>query len=87
MKTKKFKLAGLPSEREFNKLPFGRQLEHLRAIEAFKMSCKSVYLSQKRQTYQKAIKEAIASYGVKEYYCEFYCSQQCKDDTFQFWYR
>jgi len=87
MKTRKFKIAGMPTERVFNIMPFGRQLEHSRTIEAFKLLCKSVHLSQKRQTYQKAIREAVALYDIKEYYCEFFCELGCKDDSFQFWYR
>lgn len=86
-KIRKFKINGMPTEKEFKGMPFGRQIEHLRTIEAFKASCKSVHLSQKRQTYQKAIREAIALYNVTEYYCDFLCGQYAKDDSFQFWYR
>ena len=86
MKTRKFKITGM-SEREFNAMPFGRQIEHHQSILKFKESCKSVHLSQKRQTYQKSIREAVALYGVKEYYCDFHNEPHCKDDSFEFWYR
>jgi hypothetical protein len=86
MKTIKFKIAGM-NEREFNAMPFGRQIEYRHKIKDFKESCKSVHLSQKRQTYQKSIREAVALYGVKEYYCDFYNEPHCKDDSFEFWYK
>lgn len=86
-KIRKYKIKGMPSERELASMPFGRSIEYLRAIDQFKSSCKSVHLSQKRQTYQKAIREAIDLYDVKEYYCDFYCDDYVKDDGFQFFYR
>lgn len=84
---RKFKIKGLPKDKEFAGMPFGRQIEHYKAIKAFKDECKSVHLSQKRKSYTKAIKEAIDLYNVTEYYCEFYCSPDYKDDSFEFWYR
>lgn len=74
MKTRKFKIAGM-KEFDFNK------------VKEFKVTAKVTHLSQKRQTYQKAIKEAISLYGVKEYWCEFYNEPHCKDDSFEFWYK
>lgn len=86
-KIRKFKINGQVSDKAFAAMPFGRQLDTLRAIQTFKAATKSVHLSQKRQTYAKAIKEAIALYGATEYYCDFHCSNDCKDDTFEFWFR
>ena len=86
-KIRKFKIKGLPTEMELDAMPFGRQIEHLKAIQVFKDSCKSTWLSQKRQSYQKAIREAIKLHGVTEYYCEFYCDSMVKDDVFEFWYK
>ena len=74
MKTRKFKIAGM-KDFDFNK------------VKDFKAGAKSIHLSQKRQTYHKAIKEAIALHDVKEYYCEFYNEPNCKDDVFEFWYK
>jgi len=74
MKTRKFKITGM-KEFDFSK------------VKDFKATAKVTHLSQKRQTYQKAIKEAIALHDVKEYYCEFYNESQCKDDSFEFWYK
>ncbi len=86
-KIRKYKIKGLPAEKELAGMPFGRQIEHLRAIEAFKTACKSTHLSQKRQTYTKAIREAVKLLGATEWYCDFYCDSQMKDDSFEFWYR
>ena len=93
---RKFKINGLNGEsvasalryeREFAAMPFGRQIEPLKTIAKFKETCKSIWLSQKRQSYQTAIAEAKKMYDVKEYYCEFYCDEERKDDSFEFWYR
>ncbi len=86
-KLRKFKINGLPTDKVFAGLSFGQQLEHFAAIVEFKQSCKSTHLSQKRQTYSKAIREAMKLYGATEYYCEFFCDSEVKDDSFEFWYR
>lgn len=86
-KIMKFKIKGLPSDKDYNNMPFGRQMNYFKLIEEFKKDSKSIHLSQKRQTYNKAIKETIALYDVKEYYCSFYCDNQRKDDSFQFWFK
>jgi hypothetical protein len=81
----KFKINGLP--KDYAALPFGRRIEHARTIEAFKASAQSIHLSQKRQSYTKAIREAIRLYGVTEYFCQFHCNANVKDDSFQFWFK
>jgi hypothetical protein len=86
-KIRKFKIKGMPKDRELAAMPFGRQIDHLRVIQAFKAECKSTYLSQKRQSYRTAIRDAVKLLGATEYYCEFYCDANCKDDSFEFWYR
>lgn len=86
-KTRKFKIVGLPSDKEFAGMAFGRQIEHLRKIQEFQASAKSTWISQKRQSSTKAIKEAIKLLGAKEYYCEFHDEPHYRDDSFQFWYK
>ncbi len=81
---KKFKIAGVP--KDFTNYSFGRQIEYLRKVEVFKAAANSVHLSQKRQVAARAINEAIKLYNVKEYYCSFHNSPDCKDDSFEFWY-
>ncbi len=87
VKIRKFKIKGLPSDKEFSTMPFGRQIEHFRAIEAFKAACRSTHLSQKRQSYSKAIRDALKLHNATEYYCEFYNDSMTKDDVFEFWYQ
>jgi hypothetical protein len=86
-KIRKYKIKGMPSEKEFMAMPFGRQLDHFQTIKQFKAESKSTHLSQKRQPYQKAIREAVKLLGATEWYCDFYCDANCKDDSFEFWYR
>jgi len=85
--TRKFKIKALPTEQEFKAMPFGRQIEVIKGFQTFKEGSKSLHLSQKRQSYQKAIREAVRLYNVTEYYCQFYAEPDCYDDSFQFWYR
>lgn len=84
---RKFKIKGMPTDKQFADLPFGRQIDGLRTIKAFKAECKSTHLSQKRQSYQKAIRDAVKLLRATEYYCDFYCDANVKDDSFEFWYR
>ena len=84
---RKMKIAGLPREKDFNALPFGRQYEWNAKIAEFKAGAKKVHLSQKRQSYHKAIRDAVALYDVAEYYCVFECGSDCKDDSFEFFYK
>ena len=83
---RKFKIVGLPKDTEFATMSLGRQTDHFRTIEAFKLKAKSIHLSQKRQSYRKAIREAIELYNVDQYYCAFNAGKDCYDDTFEFWF-
>lgn len=84
---RKFKIKGMPKDKEFNALPFGRQIEGLRTIQQFKAENKSIHLSQKRKSYTKAIREAIDLYNVEEYFCQFLSGSEAKDDSFEFWFK
>lgn len=67
-------------------MPFGRRIEHLRAIADWKLFAKSGWVSMKRVSSAKAVKDAIRLYGAVEYYCEFHDEDGYRDDSFQFWY-
>ncbi len=84
---RKFKIEGFPTEKEFNSMVFGGQIEWFRKIEEFKQNNKSTWISQKRISSAKAVSEANKLFDAKEYYCQFHDSPDCRDDTFQFWYR
>lgn len=83
---RRFKINGLPSPKELDAMSFGRSIDTLRAIEKWKAGAQSTYLSQKRQSYQSAIKDAILLLQAKEYFCRFYCDSERKDDTFEFFF-
>ena len=83
----KFKIRSMPDCKTFNALPFGRQIEFYEALKTFKENALIVHLSQKRQTYTKAVRDAIALYNVDEYYCRFYADKKrFFDDSFEFYY-
>lgn len=82
----KFKINGLPTDTEFGRLPFGRQVELAAKIKEFKSSAQVIHLSQKRQSYIKAIQVARKLYRVDQYYCQFHNSPAYKDDGFAFFF-
>jgi hypothetical protein len=84
----KIKVNGMPTEREYNAMPFGRQLDHRHTLATFKATAKSTHLSQKRQTYAKALKEFIALNDVTEYFnAAPKGSWDSHDDSFEVWYK
>lgn len=86
MPTIKFRIRGLPTDKEYIALSFGNQIKFRRIIEEFKAGAKMIHISQKRQTFTKAIREAIDLYDVDQYFCQFHCNDNYKDDTFEFFY-
>jgi len=86
-KTRKFKINGMPSEKQFEGMSFGQQIEHLKFLREFQENSKFTYISQKRISSAKALAEAKKLYDAKEYYCEFFDCPNYRDDCFQFWYR
>lgn len=81
-----FKIRGLPKDEDFHVLPFGRQIEYQRRIDEFKASAQTTWLSQKRQSYKSAIRDAVKLLTVAEYFCHFAANEHCSDDSFEFWY-
>lgn len=79
------KIKGIP--KDFDKLSFGQKMQYSKAIQEFKESAKSTWLTQKRQSYKKALREAINLHGIKEYYASFACGKFCHDDSFELWYK
>ena len=65
---------------------FGRRIEHLKAIADWKLFAKSGWVSMKRVTSAKAVRDAIKLHQAHEYYCEFHDEDGYRDDSFQFWY-
>lgn len=87
-KTYKFKINGCISDKEFNNLSFGRQLEYRHGINQFKDGCKTNHLSVKRRSIASALKEFLDLYDVTEYYMEYtYVKGVWEDDSIQIWYK
>ena len=80
----KCKITGIPAN--YAKLALGQQIDLMPILKQFKEKAKNIHLSQKRQKYSMAIKEAIDLYNVDEYYCAFNCTAEYKNDSFEFWY-
>jgi hypothetical protein len=54
-----FNITGAPDPREFNRMPFGRQLEHWKTIRAFQQRARKIHLDCKGITVRKAMQEFI----------------------------
>ncbi len=84
----RFKIPSLGiTDKQLAALPFGRQLEHLRAIAEWKKGAKSVYISQKRRSTAAAIKEFRSLYSPSEWYFEDSAKDGYRDDSFQVFYK
>ena len=84
----KFKIPSLGiTDTQLAGLPFGRQIEYRKKIEAWKFDAIMGYVSQKRTSYTKAIREFVKLYNVKEYYCSFHASDDYFDDSFEFYWK
>lgn len=79
------KINGVP--KDYGSMPFGRQIEYRRAIENFKCESKHAWISQKKISSSKALKDAIKLYEAKEYFCQINDSDNYRDDSFEFWYK
>lgn len=84
----KFKIPSLGiKDVDYNKLPFGRQIEYRRAIADWIETAKIDYISQKRKCYQIEINKFIKFNEVKEYYCRFNSSEFNFDDSFKIYWK
>ncbi len=83
----RFKIRSMPDCKAFNALSWAQQIEFSETLRTFKETSHCIHLSQKRQTYGKAIRDAIALYDVDEFYCRFYADKtRFFDDSFEFYY-
>jgi hypothetical protein len=86
-KVVKIKITGLPKEKEYAALPFGRRIEYARKIEEFKATAKTGWISQKRQTSAKAFRDFVNLNDVTQYYAEYVDDGFVRDDSYQIWYK
>jgi hypothetical protein len=80
------KSRGIPSEKEFNKLPFGRKIEFFKKIDEFKQNAKRGHIDQKRRTLTKGKKEFKDLYRPKEFFFVDDTKEGWKSDSLQVWY-
>ena len=82
------KSRGIPSEKDFNSLPFGRQIEFFSKLNDFKSGSetKRGFLDQKRRSTAKALKEFLDLYSVGEYYFADTTKQDYKSDSLEIFY-
>lgn len=83
----RFKIASMISESEYNRLTFGRQIEHRKRISEFQQRATVVHVSIKRRAFSTALRESIKLYNAAQWYvAPFNDSQFCRDDVFAFHY-
>ena len=88
MKNCYFKIKSIPiAQTDYNKLPWGRQIEYRHAIKAFQDGAKTGHISQKRRSFAEAFVEFIDLYKPKEYFCLDNTTDDYKDDSIQVWYK
>ena len=81
-----FKITGLPKDTAFNALPFGRQMEHRAAIDAFKASARSIHFSAKRVSTRAGFREFKALYRPTQWFLIDRDAHLYHDDSFEVWY-
>ena len=81
-----FKIDGMISAKEFNQMPFGRQIEHYHKIQEFQAKAKSGYLETKRKKVKTALREFLKLHEVKQYYFKAREDSMWKDDSVDIWF-
>lgn len=71
---------------EWGTLPFSDKIELNKQFKAFQARSLTQYVSQKRQSNAKAMREFIDLYDVDEYFCMYYDDKDRRDDSFEVWY-
>lgn len=72
----------------YTNMIFGRQLDYRYKIADYMAKSKNIHLSQKKQTYKKAIKEFVDLYKPKNYYIpKINCDEFYYDDSFVVYYQ
>jgi hypothetical protein len=82
-----FKINGIPADKHYNALPFGRQIEFRAQIEAFKASAKHIHFSCKRTTTAKGVTEFKKLYRPTEWFLIDRDARNYHDDSFEVWYK
>lgn len=83
----KIKIAGVPKEKDYNALSFGRKMEYRHKIAEFQATARTTHVNQKRNSSVKAWQEFLKLYEVTEYYAVYNNSPTCRDDSYQVWFK
>lgn len=81
-----FKIDGMPKDTTYNSLPFGRQLDHRNAIEAFKASAETIHYSAKHTTTKKGFQDFKKLYLPTQWFLVDKDGPYYHDDSFQVWF-
>jgi hypothetical protein len=81
-----FRIDGMPRDAEYNRLPFGRQIEYNAQINRFKASAKSVHFNAKGTSTATAFCEFRRLYRPGQWYLVNRDAPEYHDDSFQVWY-
>lgn len=79
------KIDGVP--KDFDGLPFGRQIEHNRTIKDFMKKAKSQWVGMKGKKGKPEIMKFLKSVGAKEYYVKWQEGSSAKDDSAEVFYK
>jgi len=82
-----FKIEGMITAKEYNALPFGRQIEYRRKIQEFQATAKSGWVGMKRKKRKAAVKEFLELHDAKQYYYACSDGPNVRDDSFEIWYK
>lgn len=84
----RFKIKNIKvTEKIYNQLFFGRQIKYHQVFKDFKLKANEGYLNTKHKPVNKALKEFINLYKVKEYYFIDNNTKDYWDDSIQIWYK
>lgn len=80
------KIDGMPDERTYNALPFGRQIEFNQSINDFKARAKTIHFSCKRTSTATGFKAFRKLYRPVQWFAVNRDSHMYHDDSFQVWF-
>jgi hypothetical protein len=80
------KIDGVPGERAYNALSFGRQLDYRHTIAAFKARAKHLHYSAKGTSTAAGFRDFKALYQPTQWFAINHDAPMYHDDSFEVWY-
>ena len=81
------KIVGVPSEAEYNRLPFGRQIDYRHKIQEFKDSARHTHFSVKGKSVAKGFAEFKKLYQPTQWFFVDRNGPMWHDDSIEVWYK